>query len=66
MMKSLQEDNLLFSNLYTSIGISYIYGPSCPVHTGRVVRYGPSCPRAELSTGRVVRLPFVVLQASTA
>ena len=31
------------------------YGPSCPLCTGRVVRYGQSCPRAELSTGRVVR-----------
>ena len=30
------------------------YGPSCPVCTGRVVRCGPSCSRAELSTGRLV------------
>ena len=41
----------------SSMQYNCIYGPSCPVRTGRVVRYGPSCPWAELSTGRVVRLP---------
>ena len=30
------------------------YGPSCPVYTDRPVRYGPSSPRAALSTGWVV------------
>ena len=30
------------------------------MRTGRVVRYGPSCPRAELSTDRVVQLPLNV------
>ena len=55
-----------------------VHGLSCPLCTSRVVRYGPSCPwaelfamyepscplRAELSMGRVVRESFDITSIS--
>ena len=46
IIKSLKE-NTVFSTLWTNIHVSII------VSKGRVVRYIPSCPRAELSGYRI-------------
>ena len=54
MRKTLQENNVLFSTLPLEQTFSII------VSADRVVRYGPSCPRAELS-GYTRRLPRLSL-----